>query len=249
MIVFLAFLLGICFGSFFNVVIDRIPRSESIVKGRSHCDFCGHTLQVYDLIPLFSWGFLRGKCRYCHRWIGWKYPLLELTTGILFILIFWQFMYTPLQLLLTLVVASILLILFFSDLWYGILPDVVLIPLIVATSLYTFFFSNDFIGHINAAFGAFVLFLAIYLLTRGKGMGMGDVKYVFFMGIFLGWPNIFVGLYLAFLTGAVASLILILWGKKSFKKSTIPFGPFLILGTTLALLWGNIFWQQLMRYL
>ena len=256
----LIFMLGIAFGSFFNVIIDRVPREESFLKGRSHCDFCKHSLAWYDLIPLLSFILLQGKCRYCKKFIGFKYPLVEITTGFFFVLLLFPLgqhilfgriaVFEVLRAVFSVSFFSAFIIIFYTDLWYGIIPDVVLFP---ATTLAVIFIllqqPNHIISHILSAIAAMGFFLAFFLGTKGKGMGFGDVKLAFFLGILLGWPGTFLAIYAAFLTGAVAALILILWGKKRFFGSTIPFGPFLILGAVISWFWAPFLWEKILTIL
>ncbi len=244
------FIIGIFVGSFLNVVIDRLPRKEGFITGRSHCDLCGHALAWYDLIPLLSYAFLLGKCRYCKKFIGYEYPLVELTTGLTFFLL--PFIYTQQFTLFfvdTLFLLALFIVIFYTDIWYGIIPDIILF-LALFTLLPVFIFTPSLIlPHILAGIGACLFFLALFLGTRGRGMGFGDVKLAFFLGLLLGYPRIIVSLYAAFLTGAGVALILILWRKKKLRGDTIPFGPFLIVGAVLALFWGNLLWDLLVTYI
>lgn len=247
-VVFL-FILGISVGSFLNVVIDRLPFGKPIT-GRSHCDRCGKILSWFDLVPLFSFLFLHGKCRYCQKLLSWYYPIVELTTGILFILtciIITKIVtvITIMQLVFFLFIVSSLIVIFFTDLKYGIIPDKIIYLSIVVTFIYLILNTKYLIlSHLLSAIGAFLFFLLLFFITRGRGMGLGDVKFAFLQGLLLGWPNILIGVYAAFLTGAVAAIILVVWGKKRFRGSTIPFGPFLVIGTIIALFWGAAIWQK-----
>lgn len=263
MLLLLLFVLGISVGSFLNVLIDRIPREESFLKGRSYCEKCKKELSFFDLIPLLSFVMLKGKCRYCHSPISFYYPLVEVTTGVLFVLTFLniesrimnQAFLTPNFSLLTsisqlssfiyqLVIFSSLIVIFFTDLKYGIIPDKILFPAIIIVFLFIISQSlSILISNLLSAFGAFLFFFLLFLVTKGKGMGFGDVKYVFFMGLFLGFPKVAIGLYISFLTGAFISLILIVLRKKRFKGSTVPFGPFLVFGTVIAFFLGDAIWK------
>ena len=244
---FFIFLIGTVIGSFLGVVVDRLPREESIIHGRSHCEFCKKTLRFWDLIPLFSFLFLRGKCRYCQKKLSWFYPLIELTTGILFVLVALQLgiQYQELHInyivnfLYYLFIVSSLIVIFFTDLKYGIIPFFVVFPAIIVTFLYLPMSTLNFIPNILAAIGAFLFFLALFLFTRGRGMGFGDVVYVFLMGLLLGFPNIVVGLYIGFVSGAIAAIILVILKRKKMHGDTIAFGPFLVFGTMVMLLWGS----------
>lgn len=246
MTILLIFIIGLCIGSFLNVVIDRMPRNESIVKGRSYCESCKKTLQWFDLIPIFSFLFLHGKCRYCQKKIGNHYILVEFTTSLFFVItfLFVQSQYPAsslvawIHVLYYLFIISSLLAIFFIDLKFGIIPDKIVYPSIVVTLLYVFFYTQPPFAFLSAA-GAFLFFLIIAVATRGKGMGFGDVKFAIFMGLFLGFPKIIVAIYLAVLTGAIVSIILVIRKKKKFIGGTIAFGPFLVLGTLISLFWGE----------
>lgn len=243
--VILLFVIGIFFGSFFNVLIDRIPREEGFMVGRSHCDFCGHTLSWYDLIPLVSFFSLKGTCRYCHRFIGWKYPVIELTTGFSFAFVALQSIpFSFLETILLLGITSCLLIIFYTDLFSGIIPDIILAVLFLLEIIRFFVVQQSLFPVLFSFLGAGLFFLFLFLVTKRKGIGFGDVKYAFVMGLLLSFPGIVIGLYIAFLTGALIALILIVGRKKTFG-STISFGPFLVLGTFIALFWETPLWELL----
>jgi len=259
------FLLGSIIGSFLNVVICRLETGEDIVKQRSHCPKCGRILPWYDLIPIVSFFALRGRCRACQKKISWQYPLVEMATGLLFILIF-NFQFSIGNLLATyflLYVICSLIVIFVYDLRHYIIPDKILWPAIVATLLFRIlnleFVSNfefrisnfeTLLNPLFSALAAAAFFLFLVLITRGRGMGLGDVKLVFLMGLVLGWPGILMALFLAFFSGALVGIALILisghrqplglaMSKNYTLQSQIPFGPFLIFGTLAALFWGQ----------
>lgn len=237
---FFIFILGLFIGSFLNVLADRLPRNETIL-GRSHCESCKKELKWYDLIPLFSFAYLRGRCRYCSSRLSLQYPIVELVTGALFAFTIY---YLPITNSLTsylvssiylLIIVSALIAIFFADLRHGIIPDKIIFPAVIVSVFYLFLIPNSsFIIHILSALGASLFFFLIYLLTKGKGMGFGDVKLAFLLGLFLGFPATLFALYIAFLTGGLIGFILILWRKKKLKTA-IPFGPFLVLGSLLSL--------------
>lgn len=259
LIAFILFITGLFVGSFLNVVIDRIPRKETVVKGRSYCEFCKKELKWYDLIPLLSFIFLKGKCRYCHTKLSFFYPAIEISTGILFLLTYFfaifnfQFLisneyfnaliFNPkslISLAYYLFIVSSFIIIFFEDLKYGVIPDKIVFPAITVSLVYLFFFNQQsLIINLFSGLGAFLFFLVLYLATKGKGMGFGDVKLVLLLGFILGFPGILLALYMAFLTGAFVGLILIIWKKKSSIKDTISFGPFLIGTSLISLFWGG----------
>lgn len=218
------FLFGLCIGSFANVLIDRLPRGQDIFRGRSRCDFCKKELRWFELIPLISFIIQGGRCRSCNRRLSWQYPLVELATGFSFVLlspgVAWWLIFTA------------LLVIFVVDLKEEIIPDsMVLIGVIGVIG--GIGGKNMIAGLVAAGF-----FLLLWLITRGRGMGLGDVKLVFLLGLILGFPHMIIALYAAFLTGAAVGIILLVAGKKTLK-SHLPFGPFLILGTLFAVLYGN----------
>ena len=243
------FILGIFIGSFLNVLIDRLPREESVIKGRSHCEKCKKVLRWHDLIPLVSFIFLKGKCRHCHIPLSFYYPIIEITTGLMFVLALNVSGLTNyLGLIYYLILFSALIVIFFTDLKYGIIPDVILFLSAIVTAIYLFLnFNSLIINYLLSAVGACLFFLFLFLITKGKGMGFGDVKFAFLMGLILGFPKIIVSLYVAFLTGAVIGCILIMWKKKKVFGTSIPFGPFLAIGVLVAILYGEILVQSFFR--
>lgn len=251
------FLFGLIIGSFLNVVIYRLKYPSS--SKRSFCPHCRHNLSFLDLIPLLSFLFLKGKCRYCKKSISLQYPLVELAMGVLFVLsaynIFLLRAYpisSPVFLFLFYqwLIISFLIVIFVYDFKYFIIPDEVIYPAILivgAWLLFRFFapgvsFKFEAINALYFALGSAIFFLSIFLVSRGSWLGFGDVKLAFFLGLFLG-QNIIVALFLAFFIGAIIGLALIISGKKRLK-SQVPFAPFLISGSLIALFWGNniLFW-------
>jgi leader peptidase (prepilin peptidase)/N-methyltransferase len=245
------FVLGVCIGSFLNCVIYRAElqedmpqgsperRAVSFLHGNSFCPNCKHQLLWPDLFPVFSWLFLGGKCRYCKDKISVQYPLVELATGFLFLLLFNQ--QNILQSVFYFIIGVFLILIFIYDLKHYIIPDKFLFPAVGLTIIYNLippYNWQNIIYNIFAAAIAFTFFFIIFWVTKGKGMGFGDVKLSVLMGILLGLPNVFVALFLAFFFGAIIGVILMVYKKKSLK-SEIPFGPFLIVGTFMALLWGE----------
>lgn len=233
------FIFGLCIGSFLNCAIYRLEQ-EKTLNGRSFCPRCKHLLGWPDLFPLFSFVFLKGRCRYCKNKISWQYPIVELATGLVFLVIFLTmpaFTITGLLAILFLFYFSaVLVFLFIFDLKHYLLPDKILLPAIVIAVIYNIFFpaAPHFVWATIIAAGFFLL---IFLVSRGKWMGFGDVKLAVLMGLLLGLPKVLSALLLAFFVGAVWGLILMVFKKKGLK-SEIPFGPFLIFGTFVSLFWG-----------
>lgn len=237
-------LLGLVFGSFLSALTYRLPRGVKTTKGRSKCTSCKKTIDAQDNIPLLSFLFLRGKCRHCGKSINFRYPLIELGTAALFVLTYFfsanvnlsfSFLTLPYLLFVVLITFAIFII----DLENLIIPDeLVFWGFGVTLTLFVLFDYPMIFGRLLSAFLSALFLLLIHLMTKGKGMGLGDVKFALFVGLVLGASNSFVWLFLAFLTGAVAGIILILSGKARFGKP-IPFGPFLAFSFLVALFWGN----------
>ncbi|MFC1789422.1 prepilin peptidase [Patescibacteria group bacterium] len=247
---FIVFIFGLSVGSFINSIVYRLEKKESFLKGRSYCPKCKHGLSFEDLIPLFSFLFLRGECRYCKKKISLQYPLVELATGLLFVLVFsYQFTSFDFQNFLTigywLLMAGLLMIIFIYDLKHYIIPDTVIYSAIIISVAWLVLnvFLNDysmsqFLNYLYSAVGAAVFFLAIVVISKGNWMGVGDIKLGFLMGLLLSFPKIIIALFFAFFSGAIIGLALIFLNKKTLK-SEVPFGPFLIAGTFFSLFWGK----------
>ena len=239
------FILGCLVGSFVNVLIDRIPAGESVMRGRSHCDHCRRTIAWYELVPVISWIFQRGKSRCCRKHLSLQYPLIELINGIGFVCIyFFSFTYhlSLITLIFSLSLFSSAVALFMTDVKSELLPT----PLLWAAGLSAIagsFFRAGSAGqfclyYVLPAVATALFFHLLRVATSGKAMGDGDVPLAFILGIVTGYPLVVVSLYLAFLTGAFFGVILIL-GRMKTLKSHIPFGPFLIIGGIVALQWGQ----------
>lgn len=271
MVVVLLFLFGLCVGSFLNVLIERLPRAksrgESVLGGRSHCPDCGHVLAWHDLVPLLSFALLKGRCRYCGKKISWQYPLVELATGLLFTTSFFLSSIFLIPIFVIdlkhgiipdkIVFPGIAVVLGCRLLgviggiwvmWENLKNDVGgLGPYLLQTD----FFKNHarlelrpLLWTLLGSFVLYLLFSILHHLFSGRAMGGGDVKLAFLVGLIAGWPNMIVAVYASFLTGAAVIVILMLVGKKRFGE-TVPFGPFLVAGTYIALFWGD----KVLRYL
>jgi len=246
---FTFFLLGSCIGSFLNSVIYSLETGKSVFNRRSHCPFCKHKLGFFDLIPILSFIFLRGRCRYCNKKISWQYPIVEITTGLLFALVAlcgYSYLYLAYYLLL----SAALLLIFIYDLKHYIIPDEIVysaIFLAIGLRAYEFFMAygwqfaswqavlpNLFLGVLAPT----LFFAAIYFFSKSKWLGFGDVKLVFLLGLFLGFPNIIVAIFSATLIGSLVGIGLVLFASKGWK-SRLPFAPFLITGTFIAFFFGQ----------
>ena len=233
MFLFYIFIIGLCVGSFLNVLIDRLSNDESIL-GRSHCDKCKKQLKSKDLIPVFSYIFLKGKCRFCKKKINARYPVVELLTGTLFLS---YFIFIPqvtvVSQVLELALISALIVIFFADLKYQIIPDQMLILIGILAILMLIQNNPNVTLLMKRLFDSILVSLPIFLIyffSKGRAMGFGDVKLSFVIGLFFGlWKGLTI-FYIAFVLGALVSLFLIFFKKKKIK-SKISFGPFIVIGS------------------
>lgn len=244
------FLFGLCVGSFLNCVIYRLEKGETL-KGRSFCPCCKHLLSWQDLFPVLSFAFLKSRCRYCKEKISWQYPLVEIITAIVFVLVAslsfgknatTSRVFDVINILFLFYVVSSLIIIFIYDLKHYLIPDKILFPAIIATIIYNLINYQHILSSLFAVLASSGFFLLIFLFSKGRAMGFGDVKLAVLMGLLLGFYGVLAALFLAFFFGAIIGTILMVFGKRSAgwrMKSEIPFGPFLIAGTFVALLWGS----------
>jgi leader peptidase (prepilin peptidase)/N-methyltransferase len=236
MVEILIFIIGIIIGSFLNVCICRIPEKKSIAFPASHCTKCGTGLKAADLIPIISYLLLKGKCRYCKAQISVQYPIVELISGLIILLLFYKYTLSLLFVKYA-IVAYTLLVIAVIDFNTQEIPDGLLIFGIVAC---LFFISVDKdISIISALIGAavgFGIFLIIALISNA--MGGGDIKLMAFLGLAVGWKNILMVSLFSFVIGAVISLLLIIFKLKS-RKDYIPFAPFIFCAFMLVVLWGE----------
>jgi leader peptidase (prepilin peptidase)/N-methyltransferase len=237
--------LGLMVGSFLNVVIWRVPRQESIVRPGSHCPRCGTPIRPADNVPVVSWILLRGRCRTCGEPISARYPLVELACGGLWLGMALRFG-ASWALPAYLVLVSALLALALIDLDTFLLPNRIVYPLTVALVALlglAALLEDDGSAYVRALLGglaAFAFFLTVHLIAP-RGMGFGDVKLSFSLGVALGWLSwgtVFLGLFLGFLLGALVGMVLIATGIRS-RRDHVPFGPFLAAGAVLAILFGQ----------
>lgn len=253
----LRFIFGLLVGSFLNVVAlryreDKFVFNLQVIGGRSHCPHCKRSLRWFELLPLVSFVFQRGRCRTCKAPLSFIYPAVELLSGLIFAL-------APLYVKPSVVAAVwifvflILLLLSLIDVRLRIIPDETNIFLVLAGVLLLILHSpNNFLGPYAVLFGSWgeigdrlmgaalagLFFLAVVLLTRGKGMGMGDVKLGAALGFLFGWPAAALVLALSFVLGGAWGISLIVLKKKN-RKSTVPFGPFLALGAAGTFFFGE----------
>ncbi|MFJ7952457.1 prepilin peptidase [Lysinibacillus sp. NPDC096418] len=233
----LIFVFGLVFGSFFNVVGLRVPMKESIVSPPSHCTICQRQLKLLDLVPVLSFLLLGGKCRGCGHKISWIYPLMELITGGLFVFAYWQLGFNV-EFLMALLFISLLVIIVISDISYMLISDKVLI----------FFLPLFIVGRIlspltpwwDSLLGAVVGFGILYsiaVLSRG-GMGGGDIKLFFLIGLVLGTIDSLLTLFLAAVIGIFVG-IMILRVREQEKQKHVPFGPSIALAAIIVYFYGD----------
>lgn len=268
MVLIFLFLMGLVWGSFLNVVIYRTSHGKSPMEGRSVCPKCKKVIPWKYNIPLVSFVWLRGRCAFCHKKISWQYPLIEFVSGLLFIwwyivgMQFFQLIGNPWQIvqpIFWLVVGMLMLTIFMTDLLYGVIP--LSINLIFFSVV--LFYRVGLVGFGKmtpidlwwAVVSAAGLALLFYILQRATkwlkkvdGLGTGDIILSPTLALLLGWPKIIVGVFAAFVVGSVVGLTLIGMKKKKIGQ-TIPFGPFLVAGTIIALIWGGPIWNWYMGML
>lgn len=252
LILVIIFILGLCCGSFVNMLVYRVavnyklksPPLPRLRKGekRSFCDYCGRQLRWYENIPVISWVIQKGKTKCCGKKLPVLYPIVEIIVALLFLIYDSRFMIQESNIILWILGLIIIVFLVFSgvfDLKYMILPDFSTGILIISALFWLIVgVIHESPLHLLSAVGSFLFLYFLYLITKKKGMGFGDVKLAIFMGLFLGYSKIIVAFYVAFVVGAIVGLILIIF-KKAKRKTQIPFGPFLILGTLVAWWWGE----------
>jgi leader peptidase (prepilin peptidase)/N-methyltransferase len=240
-------LFGLVIGSFLNVVIWRVPRRESIVTPPSHCPGCDAPIAPYDNVPVVSWLLLRGRCRHCGEHISARYPLIELLTAGLFAAMgvrFHDSWALPAYLFMTAALVAIS----FIDLDHKIIPVRVVYPTgVIGGALLALasWLEDDWDALLRAALAAVAAFAFFWIVNFivPRGLGYGDVRLSFLLGMFLGWlgwPEVFTGLFFGFMYGAVIGVLLIVLGVTS-RRQQVPFGPYLALGAiTIVLVGGPI---------
>lgn len=248
------FLTGLCFGSFLNVCIYRIPLEQSIVFPPSGCPKCNNRLEAIDMIPVLSYIFLKGKCRNCKEPISIQYPIVEFLTAVIWLVTYLRYGFTV-ETAGLIYLFTILIPIFFIDFKHMIIPNgLVLIGLaggaiVLAYHIFVGPFAlyesslwyTPLIGMVSASGILFAIAIIGLMIYKNDGaMGMGDVKLFMPIGLFLGWKLALLALFLSIMLGGIISIILLLFKIKD-RKSAIPFGPFIISATFFAALYGNQF--------
>jgi leader peptidase (prepilin peptidase)/N-methyltransferase len=244
------FILGLIIGSFLNVVILRMNTGRSVAKGRSACARCNTTLSWYELIPVFSFLFLRGKCKTCKARISFQYALVELVTAIIFTTIYTNIILSTGFTLISLAVfifsaavASVLIVIFAYDIRHSIIPDH-MVYLFIVLSLVSIVWKLCTVPGFQAGMAVVdgvavaLPFFLLWYFSKGRVMGFGDVKLALGMGWLLGLVGGMSAMLWAFWIGAVVGLLLLGLSRRYSMRSEIPFAPFLIIGTFMVSVWG-----------
>ncbi|MCE5211183.1 MAG: prepilin peptidase [Deltaproteobacteria bacterium] len=243
-----AFILGAAVGSFLNVCIFRMPAETSIIKPGSRCPHCLKPIRFYDNIPLISFIILRGKCRYCGAKISWRYPLVELLTAVLTVILFLKFGFT-LKFFVFFIFISVLIVITFIDLDHQIIPDILTLPgiplfFLAAVFLVKIPWREALLGLLIGGGVLLAIALVYELISKREGMGGGDIKLLAMIGGFLGWKSLLFILLFSSLLGAIVGLTLIII-KKQDMKYAVPFGPFLAAAVVAYIFWGEGFTRLL----
>lgn len=233
------FIFGTIIGSFLNVCIYRIPKEESIIYPSSYCTNCNKKIKVYDLIPIISYIILKGKCRYCHKNISLRYPIIEIITGLAYLFIYVKFGIN-IDFIKYMIFISIMIVVGIIDLdttnvyfkvtGTGIIFGIIFLGIysFMGISVKTYIYGSIFI----------TLFLFLIILITKGGMGYGDMEMSLICGLFLGLRYTVLTLFLAFVIGACVGVTLILMKKRS-RKDYIPFGPFIFIASIIVVFFGK----------
>ncbi len=242
----LSFILGMIIGSFLNVCISRLPENQSIVTGPSSCENCGKRLKAIDLVPIFSYLFLGGKCRHCKSKISFVYPLIEGLTGVLFLLLYLTFGLSY-SLLVNMALVSLLIVISFIDLKHMIIPNGLIIAMLavgviqLTATIFTGVFGSWTEYAIGFLAGGLPLLLIAVVSTyifKKEAMGGGDIKLMAAAGLVIGWKLVITSYLIGVILGAVIGIIL-LGTKKKARGDEIPFGPFLSIGILISIFLGD----------
>ncbi|MBT3318902.1 MAG: prepilin peptidase [Clostridia bacterium] len=246
-IMVLIFLAGIVIGSFLNVCIYRIPKEESIAKNGSACMSCGAKLTLIDLIPVFSYLVLRGKCRHCKTRFSAQYPIIEAITGVLFLLLYLKFGLNYVIIIYAALIA-ILIVITLIDYRHMIIPNgliiaglVVGVAQLIAAIFTTGIFENWLVYVIGFFAGGLPLLLIALFTTfvlKKEAIGGGDIKLMAFAGLILGWKLLIPAFFIGIVVGAIVSVVLMATKKKK-RGDEIPFGPFLCFGILVSIFFGQ----------
>lgn len=238
LLILLFFVLGLIFGSFFNVVGLRIPQNETFINKPSNCPHCNYPLSWYELIPVLSYVCQRGKCKHCKRQISVLYPIIELTTGMLFVFCYLN-SGLQLELITGLLLMSLLVVILVSDITYMLIPNTVLLfffPLLIMARIMSPL--DPWWSSIGGAVAGIMIIAIVILVSRG-GIGAGDMKLFGLLGIVLGFEKTLLTLFLSCVLGAVIGLVFLLL-KIIDRKQPVPFGPYIVAAAIMAYFYGDV---------
>ena len=235
-------LIGLAIGSFLNVCIDRLPSGQSLLGPPSHCPSCKTKLASKDLVPVFSYLWLRGKCRYCGVGIPWRLPIVEVATGVAFGLVWYNYG-LGLQAIGMLVYISAFMVVLVADLERGIIPNWIVYPGLLGAFLLASLWPE--VGPLKSLLGGGVglgIMLLIYMLPGGV-MGEGDVKLGAMIGLAVGFPLVLEALGVSFVLGGIVAIAMML-SKKRKRRDTLAFGPYMSIAAIVTLAWGPLIWEH-----
>ena len=255
MILLSSFIVGLIWGSFLNVVIYRLKNGRNVIFGRSFCTECKTQLKWHDLIPILSFVWLGGYCRYCRKKISWQYPVVEILSGLIWVGVFYQNFNNNFQSISNfqflnsiyyIFILSSLLVIAVYDFKWLIIPDKIIYPAVFISVLYNVFISfkltnwqTYFLEPLLFALVVFSFFFLIFYFSKGMAMGLGDAKLAVLIALFLGPLAAFIAFDLAFILGGIYGIILLTIGKKSLK-SQIAFGPLLVIGAIISFFMSDL---------
>lgn len=251
-LMFFFFLIGLCVGSFLNVCIYRLPASKSIVQPSSMCPVCETPIRFYDNIPVLSYTLLGGRCRHCRTAIPFRYPLVELMTGLIALALFFKFGLSVAYPIHFIFLAA-LVVITFIDLDHQIIPDIITLPgipvfFLAALALPTISLTDSLLGIVIGGGSLYLVAWSYFALTGKEGMGGGDIKLLAMIGALLGWKGVVFTIFTGSAVGCVAGIGVMMATRKGLKLA-IPFGPFLSIGATAYLFWGPALIDWYLGYL
>jgi len=235
------FIFGLCVGSFLNVCIYRLPESKSIVHPRSMCPQCGTLIRFYDNLPILSYLLLRGKCRHCQAPISFRYPVVELLSGLFAVGVLLKYGIS-LEAAIYYTFIATLLVITFIDIDHQIIPDIITLPgipicFVASFALPQITYMESIIGILIGGGSLFMVAWLYHLLTKKEGMGGGDIKLLGMMGAIIGWQGVLFTIFVASAVGTVSGILIMLKARKSMKLA-VPFGPFLAIGSIAYIFFG-----------
>ena len=244
------FIIGACIGSFLNVCIYRIPENNSIITPGSFCPACKKGIPFYCNIPVLSYLFLKGRCKFCHEPISIRYPLIEILAGMFAVVLFYKFGIGQVMIY-WFIFTSVLITISFIDIDHQIIPDVISLPgiLVFASSFYflpEMTLKNTLLGIVAGGGSLYAVAFLYYLLKKQEGMGGGDIKLLAMIGAAIGIKGVFFTIFAGSLLGTFFGLLIMIYTKIADSKLKIPFGPFLSMGAILYIFFGE---QLILWYL